>query len=79
MQIDGLSKKEVAFLNTIWSCDGEAQFLDWFLSLGERDRMTVESLMVLLNHELNEELLKDFENFTEVNNYLKRFQLNGNV
>jgi hypothetical protein len=79
MQIDGLSKKEVTFLNTIWACDGEDQFMDFFLSLKEHDRKIVESLMVILNLELNEEMIMTNEKFTEANEYLKRFQLNGYV
>jgi hypothetical protein len=79
MQIDGLSKKEITFLNTIWACDGEDQFMDFFLSLNEHDRKIIESLMVLLNLELNEELMMTNEEFPESNEYLKRFQLNGHV
>lgn len=79
MSIDGLSKKEIAMLNVIWSCDGQEQFMEWFLSLNERDRMTVESLMQLLQQELQEEFFMSQEEFPEASEICKRFMLNGNV
>lgn len=79
MQINGLSKREVNFLHMIWSFQGEEEFLEWFVALNERDRMTVESLMVLLNHELTEEMFMQQEEYPEAYEYLKRFMLNGHV
>ena len=73
MSIDGLSKKEIAMLNVIWSCDGQEQFMEWFLSLNERDRMTVESLMQLLQQELQEEFFMSQEEFPEASEICKRF------
>jgi hypothetical protein len=52
--INGLSKKQIAMLNIIWSCEGEEQFLDWFCSLPYADKLTVESLLQCLFYEFIE-------------------------
>jgi hypothetical protein len=79
MQIDGLSRKEIAMLNIIWSCDGEDQFMEWFTSLNDRDRLTVESLLQLLSQEVQEEMFMRSEEFPEAAEVCRKFMLNGNV
>lgn len=59
ISIEGLSKKEMAMMNVIWSCRDEGQFMEWFLSLSERDRLTVESLMEILRQEYIEMMVRD--------------------
>ena len=59
ISIEGLNKKEMAMMNVIWSCRDEGQFMEWFLSLPERDRLTVESLMEILRQEYIEMMVRD--------------------
>lgn len=71
ISIDGLSKKQVAMLNIIWTCNGEEQFLDWFCALPYADKLTVESLMQCLAYEVLEDTLDI--NFTEAKEILSKF------
>jgi hypothetical protein len=75
--IDGLSKKQVAMLNIIWSCEGEEQFLDWFCSLSYADKLTVESLLQCLFYEFIEGRLDT--DYVDANIFLEKFKKNGNV
>ena len=59
ISIEGLNKKEMAMMDIIWSCRSEEQFLDWFLSLPEIDRLTVQSLMEILRQEYLEMIVRD--------------------
>lgn len=59
ISIEGLSKKEMAMMDVIWSCRDEGQFMEWFLSLPEGDRLTVESLMEIMRQEYLEMLVRD--------------------
>jgi hypothetical protein len=37
ISIEGLSKKQMAMLDIIWSCQSNEQFLEWYLSLSEQE------------------------------------------
>lgn len=59
ISIDGLNKKQIAMMDVIWSCRDEGQFMEWFTSLPEGDRLTVESLMEIMRQEYLEMLVRD--------------------
>ena len=59
LSIEGLSKKQMAMMNVIWSCKNENQFVEWFLSLPDSDRLTVESLLLILKHEYLEMIVRE--------------------
>jgi len=59
LSIEGLNKKQMAMLDIIWSCRNEKQFVEWFLSLSEIDRQTVESLFEILRQEYLEMVVRE--------------------
>lgn len=59
--IKGLTSKQVAMLNIIWSFESNSQFEMWFESIPYRDKLTVESLLEILRHEMLEEAVSCFE------------------
>ena len=71
ISIEGLSKKEMAMMNVIWSCRDEGQFMEWFLALTEEDRCTVESLLIILKQEYLEMVVRETP-MNDVEELLKR-------
>jgi len=71
ISIEGLNKKQMAMLDIIWSCQSNEQFLEWFLSLSEKDRLTVESLMEILRQEYLEMAVRE-NTLEDVQQLLKR-------
>jgi hypothetical protein len=59
--IIGLTSKQIAMLNIIWSFEDHSQFEIWFNSIPYRDKLTVESLLEILKHEMLEEAISCFE------------------
>jgi hypothetical protein len=71
LSIEGLNKKQMAMMNVIWSCNDEDQFMNWFLSLTQEDRCTVESLLIILKQEYLEMVVRD-SSMDNVKEILKR-------
>lgn len=71
ISIEGLNKKQMVMLDIIWSCQSNEQFLEWYLSLGEKDRLTVESLMEILRQEYLEMSVRE-KPLEDVQQLLKR-------
>jgi hypothetical protein len=76
ISIDGLSKKQVAFLKIIWSFDNEDHFHYWYTSLPYGDKLIVESLLEIIKYEVLEETIDLFE--SDANDILERVRY-GNV
>jgi hypothetical protein len=76
ISIDGLTKKQVAFLKIIWAFDDEEKFQYWFVSLPFEDKLTVESLLEILKYEVLEDTIGLFKD--DADEVLRRF-INGNV
>lgn len=74
--IEGLTAKQVAMMKIIWAFDNHNEFEIWYSSLPYADKMTVESLLILLKHEMLEEAIDLFE--PDAKEILKGFT-NGNV
>lgn len=59
ISIQGLTKKQKMMLNIMWSIDSREQMQYWINSLTECDRKIAASLLIILKHEILEELMND--------------------
>lgn len=71
--ISGLNSKQVSLLDTIWSCENEIQFFEWYMSLSYRDQQTVESLLEILRQEFVEKFLT-IDGLNQANEILERIK-----
>ena len=71
-KIDGLTKKQVALLDIMWTLDDEHSLQNFIRSLPQRDRYQAESLSIMLVHEMLEEFLDGVTRFPEVQKILER-------
>lgn len=73
-KIDGLTKKQVALLEVMWSMDDIEQVQSFVKSLHPKDRAEAHGLMTLLVHEALEEMMPAFEEagFPEVQDIIER-------
>lgn len=75
MQIEGLTKKQVDMLDTMWAFDEKYEFDEWFDSLTEVDKKLAEVLAELVRLELLEEDLPK-QKLGKLNKTLQKFMLN---
>ena len=72
--INGLTDKQVAMLDIMWTLNSQEEFNDWLSSLEDEDCELAEQLYWLLLIEIAES--HDNEDYTEANEVLKAFMLN---
>lgn len=60
-KIDGLTKRQVALLEVMWSMEDIEQVQSFIKSLHSKDRAEAHSLMTLLVHEALEEMMPALE------------------
>ena len=72
IKIDNLTKSQCTMLDKIWSCDTHDEFLSWHKNLNDQDQVQASTLLCLLEHEIIE---RDIKNFNQANQVLKQFQL----
>jgi hypothetical protein len=73
ISLDGLTKKEKAMLQIMWSIDSKEQLQYWVSSLDNNDRKTATSLLTLIKYEMIEHMMDDY--YTEANEVLSKFIL----
>jgi hypothetical protein len=73
ISLDGLTKKEKAMLQIMWSLDSKEQLQHWVSSLNIRDQKTATSLLILIKYEMIEHVMDDY--YTEANEVLSKFTL----
>ena len=71
-KIDGLTKKQVAILDIMWTLEDHDSVLNFIRSLPEADRHQAHSLMILLVHETLEEWLDGVTEFPEAREIIDR-------
>jgi hypothetical protein len=71
-KIDGLTKKQVALLDIMWTLDDEQSVENFVRSLPRADRQQAHSLKTLLIHEMLEELLDGVTEFPDVQEIITR-------
>ena len=64
-KIDGLTKKQVALLDIMWTLDDEQSVENFVRSLPRADQQQAQSLKTLLIHEMMEEFLEDITEFPD--------------
>ena len=73
ISINGLTDKQVAMLDIMWSLNSQEEFNDWVSSLEDEDCKLAEQLYWLLLIEIAES--DTDEDYTEANEVLKAFML----
>jgi hypothetical protein len=73
ISIHGLTKKQKLMINVMWSVDSKEQLYYWLDSLSEKDRQEASCLLILLKHELLEDMLEVF--YTDAKEVLSKFTL----
>jgi hypothetical protein len=73
ISINGLTDKQVAMLDIMWSLNSQEEFNDWVSGLEDEDCKLAEQLYWLLLIEIAES--DTDEDYTEANEVLKAFML----
>ena len=71
-KIDGLTKKQVALLDIMWTLDDEQSVENFVRSLPRADQQQAQSLKTLLIHEAMEEFLEDITEFPDAQEIIHR-------
>ena len=71
-KIDGLTKKQVALLDIMWTLDDEQSVENFVRSLPLADQQQAQSLKTLLIHEMMEEFLEDITEFPDAQEIIQR-------
>lgn len=73
--IENLTDEQVNLLDVMWHIDSTDEFLAWYDSLDPADRDLADDLTRLVIMELHEKDLKEFTDYSEANEVLKKFML----
>lgn len=73
-KIDGLTKKQVAILDIMWTLEDQDSVHNFIRSLPPGDRLQAQSLMTLLVHEALEEWLEGITEFPEAHAVIERIR-----
>jgi hypothetical protein len=76
IRIDGLTKRQKAMMQFIWSCRSESEFTSWYMTLPWNEQLIAESLMKLLQYESMESFL--IGDYSEAKGLLSKFMLPKN-
>lgn len=71
-KIEGLTKKQVALLDIMWTIEDPAGVENFIRSLPMKDRIQAQCLMVMLIHETMEEFLDGVKEFPEAMEIIER-------
>jgi hypothetical protein len=71
-KIEGLSKKQVALLDIMWSMQDPDDVDNFIRSLPKADAQVARSLVTLLTYEMLEEWLVDVTEFPEARSVIER-------
>jgi hypothetical protein len=72
--IEGLTKKQVALLDIMWTLDDEQSVENFVRSLPPSDRQQAQSLKTLLIHEVLEEWLEGVTEFPDAKQVIERIR-----
>lgn len=71
-KIDGLTRKQVALLDIMWTLEDEQSVENFVRSLPRADQQQAQSLKTLLIHEMMEEFLEDITEFPDAQEIIQR-------
>ena len=69
--IDGLSKKQVAMLDKLWSLDTTEEIIEWTATLNTEDQLMADVLMEMIRLEATDLDTAEMNSFPEVEKILK--------
>jgi uncharacterized protein YukE len=76
ISIENLTPCQVEMLDAMWACESSEEYLDWYNLLDDEDQAMADVLQSLIILETMEEMLEEVSNqYVDVRNYLKKFQL----
>ena len=76
IEIKNLTAEQVEMLDAMWACDTSEEYLDWYNLLDARDQDMADVLQRMIILETMDEMLEEVsDGYTDVRNYLKKFQL----
>lgn len=71
-KIEGLTKKQVAMLDIMWSIEDADDIEKFVRSLPMQDRIQAQCLLIMLTHELLEEFLEGVTKFPDAQEVIDR-------
>ena len=71
-KIDGLTKKQVAIMDIMWTLEDQDSVHNFIRSLPPPDRLQAQCLMTLMVHEVLEEWLDGVTEFPEAQEIIER-------
>ena len=76
IEIKNLTAEQVEMLDAMWACETSEEYLDWYNLLDARDQDMADVLQRMIILETMDEMLEEVsDGYTDVRNYLKKFQL----
>jgi adenylosuccinate synthase len=75
IQIDGLTKHQVALLDTIWNIDTVQECHQYIQSLPESDKLECQRLVRLIALELIDQAVSEMDDWQESRQVLDKFKL----
>ena len=76
IEIKDLTAEQVEMLDAMWACETSEEYLDWYNLLDARDQDMADVLQRMIILETMDEMLEEVsDGYTDVRNYLKKFQL----
>lgn len=76
IEIKNLTAEQVEMLDAMWSFDSAEEYLDWYHLLDAQDQDMADVLQRMIILETMDEMLEEVsDGYTDVRNYLKKFQL----
>ena len=76
IEIKNLTAEQVEMLDAMWACETSEEYLDWYNLLDAEDQDMADVLQRMIILETMDEMLEEVsDGYTDVRNYLKKFQL----
>ena len=76
IEIKNLTAEQVEMLDAMWACETSQEYLDWYNLLDAEDQDMADVLQRMIILETMDEMLEEVsDGYTDVRNYLKKFQL----
>lgn len=72
IKIDGLTAKEVIFLDKIWSLDSQDEVADWLETLNPNDTLIAKKLIDVLYYEIIDSGIQDEYQCTDARDILNK-------
>lgn len=76
IEIRNLTAEQVEMLDAMWACESAEEYLNWYHLLDAQDQEMADVLQRMIILETMDEMLEEVsDGYTDVRDYLKKFQL----